>query len=64
MPALAEKTDTDRTTVLEWDPGEEPVVPNCHYGEFAAFSWNDDEDTIVPGHHSSQATSFTWADRA
>ena len=46
--------------VLQWDPGEETVVPNNHPRYASAFTWDREDDTVVPGHHTMSANQFTW----
>jgi hypothetical protein len=57
MLTYAERTSP---TLLDWDPGEETVVPNCHNVAVHSFEWDTDEDTVVPGHHEAVADAFTW----
>jgi hypothetical protein len=46
--------------VLEWDPGEETVIPNNHPRYASAFTWETEDDTIVPGHHTVSVKPFIW----
>lgn len=59
MQATAETTGP---TLVEWDPGEETIVPNNHHVVFHAFEWETEDDTVVPGHHVTlhPTTAFTW----
>jgi hypothetical protein len=57
MPMTAELSNS---TLLEWDPGDETIVPNNHSPAVAAFEWDMDEDTVVPGHHATFADAFNW----
>lgn len=57
MLMTAEKSNS---TLLEWDSGDETIIPNNHSVVAAAFEWDVDEDTVVPGHHSTVAKAFSW----